>query len=63
MSKKHLIKLADAIKANREQFTEGAIIALANYCQSENPRFMRGRWLSYIADECGPCGGKVKRNA
>lgn len=33
---------------------------LADFCQAQNPRFNRGRWLSYIAGECGPNGGKVK---
>ena len=33
--------------------------ALADFCQSQNPRFMRDRWLSYIAGECGSNGGSV----
>lgn len=34
--------------------------ALADFCQAQNPRFDRARWLAYIAGECGPNGGQVK---
>ena len=30
---------------------------LADFCQSQNPRFNRERWLGYIAGKCGPSGG------
>ncbi len=36
---------------------------LADYCASQNYRFMRGRWLAYIDGECGPNGGKVKHES
>jgi hypothetical protein len=47
----------DSVHASR---TELAILteSLADFCQSQNPRFDRARWLSYIAGECGPNGGK-----
>ena len=32
--------------------------ALASFCQQSNPRFLRQRWLDYIAGQCGPNGGK-----
>jgi hypothetical protein len=41
--------------------------ALADFCAAQNSRFDRERWLgrcwndSYIAGECGPNGGKVKK--
>jgi hypothetical protein len=35
--------------------------ALADFCQSQNPRFMRDRWLGYIAGENGKNGGTVKK--
>jgi hypothetical protein len=35
--------------------------ALADFCASQNSRFDRERWLGYIAGECGPNGGKVKK--
>jgi len=31
---------------------------LAEFCASQNPHFNRERWLAYIADECGPNGGR-----
>ena len=34
--------------------------ALADFCESQNPNFMRERWLDYIAGECGPNGGSIK---
>jgi hypothetical protein len=73
MTKKHFIALADAIKrfdkddrfvfchgqvANSRPFNEAQLIALANFCQSQNPNFNRERWLEYIAGTCGPGGGK-----
>lgn len=70
MSKKHFIALADTIREyNKAAFPSGTNIAsplqfdctqlyaLANFCQSQNPRFNRQRWLDYIAGECGPNGG------
>jgi hypothetical protein len=72
MTKKHFIALADRIKdANRTaendstmkgyRFSLQNINVLADFCQSQNPRFNRKRWLAYIAGECGPNGGKVTR--
>ncbi len=70
MSKKHFIRLADAIirsaPADRSAcgtFSRAAILALADFCQEQSPNFNRNRWLSYIAGECGPSGGKVTRTA
>jgi hypothetical protein len=70
MSKKHFIRLADAIirsapadRSAHGTFSRAAILALADFCQEQNPNFNRDRWLSYIAGECGPCGGKVNRAA
>jgi|688.fasta_scaffold334975_1 hypothetical protein len=76
MSKKHFIKLADTIRRyNANTFPPGGnivspiqfghtqILALADFCQAQNPHFNRSRWLGYIAGECGPSGGKVNRAA
>ena len=72
MSKKHFIALADAIKDNNRTaqnnsaytpFTETQLNVLAAFCRSTNSRFMRDRWLSYIAGECGQNGGAVKKAA
>jgi hypothetical protein len=63
MSKKHFIALADQIKDQQKyggwQFTEAQLDFFANYCQSQNHRFNRERWLDYVAGKCGPNGGKV----
>jgi hypothetical protein len=34
---------------------------LANFCQAQNPDFNRKLWLDYIAGNCGPSGGKIKK--
>lgn len=66
MTKKHMIKLADAIKRmpiNEDGTTvnrEAVIKALADFCAEQNSQFKRDRWHSYIAGECGPNGGAVR---
>ena len=58
MTKKDFIGIADAI---RDCETKAETIdALALYFGRVNPRFIRHRWLSYLAGECGPNGGAVK---
>lgn len=65
MTKKHFIALANTIRESTGTTGESAvfnrrqILILADFCQSQNPRFDRDRWLSYIAGKCGPNGGKV----
>ena len=74
MTKKHFIALADAIREHnrvivnvwganggRMSFSDEELHALAHFCQSQNPRFDRERWLGYIAGTCGPNGGTIKR--
>ena len=66
MTKKHFIALADTMRrmnaANPSGKVDiGTILSyLTEFCESTNPRFNRGRWLSYIAGECWKNGGKVK---
>ena len=73
MSKKDFIALGNAIRehnagkrrifgANAERmcFNQEQVDSLADFCQSQNPNFMRDRWLAYIAGEVGSNGGKVK---
>lgn len=49
----------DLTEATAARAMEKAYIArLADFCASQNPRFNRERWLSYIAGTCGPNGGK-----
>lgn len=68
MSKKDFIALADTLKKVRASYgknwdpnlfraCDDHVNALADFCQSQNSAFMRGRWLAYIAGECGPSGG------
>jgi len=72
MTKKHFIELANRIKAFNEplkdpvrplagNFTPNQIFMLADFCESQNPRFDRQLWLDYIAGRCGPNGGKITR--
>ena len=64
MTKKHSIALADYIKDTHnycEPFTLNQVEHLANYLHSQNPRFDRGRWISYIQGENGPNGRKSKK--
>ncbi len=74
MTKRDFIALADTIKALENYYgahygdlTRGATVesvakryreALADFCQSQNPRFDYQLWLDYIAGKCGPSGGK-----
>ena len=71
MSKKDFIALADAIREHNaaqrrfatftpSMFNSEHLLVLAEFCASQNPRFMRDRWLDYIAGKCGKNGGKLK---
>jgi len=66
MTKKYMIKLADAIKrmpVNEDGTTinrDSVIKALADFCAEQNYQFKRDRWHSYIAGECGQNGGAVR---
>lgn len=71
MTKKDFIALADAIRdynrrspcvgiAHDVRFLSPHLDALAAFCLSCNPRFDRGRWLSYIRGECGSNGGAIR---
>ena len=66
MSKKDFIALADDIRYHNSfefnaTFTPDQIKMLAAFCRRQNSNFMEGRWLDYIAGQCGPNGGPVKR--
>jgi hypothetical protein len=68
MSKKDFIALADMIRtynaynANKP-FDRDHLAALAIFCQKQNSNFKMQRWLDYIAGECGPNGGAIKKAA
>ena len=71
MTKQHFIALADTLRdlaPTGERMTDAAIEqydmtvrALADFCATQNPVFNRERWLAYVAGECGPNGGAVKK--
>jgi hypothetical protein len=66
MTKKHFVSLANVLKdeASRgRSFTDWQIDLLADFCQHQNSRFNRERWIAYIKGECGKNGGKVKYQA
>lgn len=64
MTKKDFIALADAIRSlitsddGSSVEMDAVTEMLADFCQSTNPNFNRSRWMSYIAGDCGPSGGK-----
>ncbi len=49
-----------AEQTGHNPFKDEHIQFLADFCETQNPRFNRSRWLSYIAGECGKNGGKLK---
>lgn len=63
MTKKHFIALADHIRQHPTQFDDRRLDILADFCESQNPRFKRERWIGYINGTNGPCGGRITRRA
>lgn len=71
MTKKHFIDLADTIREHNRQaelpyqevtaFTKDQIEAIAYFYKQQNYSFNRERWLAYVAGECGPNGGKIRK--
>lgn len=67
MTKQHFIALADTIRDynviahtdGKPLFTPAQISVLACFCEEQNARFNRERWLGYIAGQCGKNGGRV----
>jgi hypothetical protein len=66
MSKKDFIALADYVRLHNKyvsspdtEFNAGHLKVLADFCKAQNDNFLRERWLSYIAGECGPNGGAL----
>jgi len=63
MTKKNFIALADWVIQYKGCFGEllpTQIEELADFCQVQNPKFNRERWLGYIAGTNGKNGGKSK---
>jgi hypothetical protein len=70
MTKRHFIALADAIRESNRifakyggevHFSNEHLQVLADFCASQNPAFLRQRWINYIDGKCGPNGGAVKK--
>ena len=73
MTKKHFIALAnlvretepiklnqiDARASGEHRQWEHMRDALATFCQTQSPRFLRQRWLDYVNGKCGSNGGKA----
>lgn len=71
MSRKDFIALADSLRPalNIEHVDANGIKtygparvieAVADFCQNQNSRFNRGRWLGYLAGTNGPRGKATK---
>lgn len=76
MTKKHFIALADHLRlewegklgayVTKHPNPSAAVVShlivesLADFCQSQNARFDRERWLGYIRGTNGPNGGPRK---
>jgi len=59
MSKKDFVALADALRGVK--VSDEVKDALVGFCRSQNPNFMEGRWREYLAGNCGPNGGEIKK--
>ena len=67
MSKKDFVDLADRLKRVKNG-NDGGLVSweyileeICQFCKSQNFNFNRERFLDYLAGECGPSGGKVKK--
>ena len=61
MSKKHFIALADVLRG--ERVPPAVLDAICRFRREQNRQFNEERFRQYLAGECGPCGGKIKRKA
>ncbi len=67
MSKKDFIALADAMRTvapndNVENVSwEQVVQTLVHFCYQQNSAFKEDRWRDYLAGECGPNGGAIKK--
>ena len=61
MTKRHFIALADSLRGSH--VSDEVLNRLCDFMQSQNPAFMRGRWLAYFKGDCGPNGGTVTKKA
>lgn len=69
MTKKHFIAIADELRFEKSRFTErfgsdafnAMLDIVVSVCRAQNGRFDTDRFRGYVADECGPSGGKRKK--
>ena len=59
MTKKDFVALADELKGLK--IPPVVLTALCRFCHSRNNRFKKILWLDYLAGECGPGGGGIKK--
>lgn len=59
MTKKDFIALADRLKGL--DVPEPVLQELIRFCRDRNPRFNASRWRGYLAGECGPNGGEIRK--
>ena len=65
MTKKHLIGLADEMRhilSGPGMVSKQAVIEnLCDFMRKQNPAFNETRWKDYLAGNCGPSGGRIKK--
>jgi hypothetical protein len=61
VTKRDFIALADELRGL--DVPADLLGAIVRFCKGRNPRFLEARWLGYLAGECGPNGGPIKRPA
>lgn len=68
ITKKNIIKIADAIKdltvwedstGEKVVSFEAVVAKFSELIEAQNPEFMADRFEDYILGKCGPNGGKV----
>lgn len=61
MSKKDFIALADQLRIGVEVLPRDVVDVLCQFMHTQNPAFMESRWREYLAGNCGPSGGAIKK--
>lgn len=61
MGKKQLVALADELRRVPGGVPAEVLDAICRFCQAQNPRFMRERFLNYLNGTAGPNGGPAKK--
>lgn len=61
MSKKDFIALADALAPLGNRIDGDIQNALCEFMRQQNSNFKEDRWRDYLAGNCGPSGGRIKK--